>query len=134
MVATAGRKAPARKAPQADRAGGLSFTGSMGQAGNSRALRVEAAFFKAAPEFAAAEGKVRVDLIGPGKALVSIDVEPPAGEDPVIGAWLSFLARDMQANPQRMASLGEAEATALQDLVKGVTVRDDETIPDDVTF
>jgi hypothetical protein len=134
MAAIAGRKAPARKAQMTDRTGGLSFTGSMGKAGNSRAFRIEAAFFKAAPEFAAAERKVRVDLIGPGKALVSIDVEPPTGEDPVIGAWLSFLARDMQDNPQRMASLTEAEATALEDLVKGVTVRDDEIIPDDVTF
>jgi hypothetical protein len=120
MVAIAGRKAPARKAQKSDRTGGLSFTGSMG--------------FKAAPEFAAAERKVRVDLIGPGKALVSIDVETPAGDDPVIGAWLSFLARDMRDNPQRMASLSEAEATALQELVKGVTVRDDDIIPDDVTI
>jgi hypothetical protein len=134
MVAIAGRKAPARKAQKSDRNSGLSFTGSMGRAGNSRAFRIEAAFFKAAPEFAAAERKVRVDLIGPGKALVSIDVETPAGDDPVIGAWLSFLARDMRDNPQRMASLSEAEATALQELVKGVTVRDDDIIPDDVTI
>jgi hypothetical protein len=33
-----------------------------------------------------------------------------------------------------MASLSEAEATALQELVKGVTVRDDDIIPDDVTI
>jgi hypothetical protein len=126
-TATRGPRAASREA-------GVSFTGSMGRAGNSRAFRVEAAFFKAAPEFAAAEKKIRVDLIGPGKALVSVDVEPAAGDDPVIGAWLSFLARDMRDNPQRMTSLSEAEATALEDLVKGVEVRDDETIPDDVTF
>jgi hypothetical protein len=40
----------------------------------------------------------------------------------------------MQDNPQRMTSLSEAEAATLEELVKGVKVRDDETIPDDVTF
>jgi antitoxin PrlF len=133
-VANLRSKPPARSPRTTSRKAGVSFTGSMGRAGNSRAFRIEAAFFKAAPEFAAAEKKVRVDLIGPGKALVSVDVEPAAGEDPVIGAWLSFLARDMQDNPQRMTSLSEAEAATLEELVKGVKVRDDETIPDDVTF
>ncbi|PWS38949.1 hypothetical protein DFH01_06805 [Falsiroseomonas bella] len=133
-MATPRSNAPARSPRTSSRKAGVSFTGSMGRAGNSRAFRIEAAFFKAAPEFAAAEKKVRVDLIGPGKALVSVDVEPEAGEDPVIGAWLSFLARDMRDNPQRMTSLSETEATALEALVRGVKVRDDETIPDDVTF
>lgn len=133
-MATPRSKTSTRSPRATSREAGISFTGSMGRAGNSRAFRIEAAFFKAAPEFAAAERKIRVDLIGPGKALVSVEVEPAAGDDPVIGAWLSFLARDMRDNPQRMTSLSEAEATALEDLVKGVEVRDDETIPDDVTF
>ncbi len=85
-----------RAALDASREAGVSFTGSMGRAGNSRAFRIEAAFFEAAPEFAAAESRIRVDPIGPGKALVSVDVEPAAGEDPVIGASPNVLARDMR--------------------------------------
>ncbi len=134
MVSAVGRKTSVRKAASTGGIGGLTFTGSMGQAGNSRAFRIEKAFFKAAPEFAAPDKKVRVDLIGPGRVLVSVDVDPPTGDDPVIGAWLSFLARNMQDNPQRLASLSEVDAVALQDLVKGVVVHDDETLPDDVTF
>jgi hypothetical protein len=33
-----------------------------------------------------------------------------------------------------MVSLSEMEAMAVEDLVKGVTVRDDEVLPDEVTF
>jgi len=61
-------------------------------------------------------------------------IPPPQAEASVIDAWLRFLARDMQDNPRRMASLDEAEALALADLVKGVRVRDDEVLPDEVTF
>lgn len=61
-------------------------------------------------------------------------IPPPEAEASVIDAWLRFLARDMQDNPRRMASLDEVEAVALAELVKGVTVRDDEVLPDEVTF
>ena len=58
---------------------------------------------------------------------------PPA-EPAVIAAWLRLLASDMRENPHRMTSLTEAEAVALDELVKGVAVHDDEVLPDDVTF
>jgi hypothetical protein len=61
-------------------------------------------------------------------------IPPPEAEASVIDAWLRFLARDMEDHPRRMASLDEAEAAALAELVRGVTVRDDEVLPDEVTF
>lgn len=59
---------------------------------------------------------------------------PTQAEASVIDAWLRFLARDMEDHPRRMASLDETEAAALAELVRGVTVRDDEVLPDEVTF
>jgi hypothetical protein len=40
----------------------------------------------------------------------------------------------MDDNPSRLVTIGEAEATALEDLVKGVKVLDGDALPDDVTF
>ncbi len=114
--------------------GPRSFSGSRATAGNSAGFRVEKAFFKAAPEFDA-PGAVRVDLIGPGKALLSVEPPRPAEEgDPVIGAWLSFIEADIATNPGRLRPFAEEGLAALEKLVEGVVVRDDDVIPDDVTF
>jgi hypothetical protein len=59
---------------------------------------------------------------------------PPPEDDPAAVAWLEFLAHDMDDNPSRLVTIGEAEATALEDLVKGVKVLDGDALPDDVTF
>jgi hypothetical protein len=132
-VAAASRKAGHGRR---GRAGGSprSFSGSRATAGNSAGFRVEKAFFKAAPEFDA-PGAVRVDLIGPGKALLSVEPPRPAEEgDPVIGAWLSFIEADIATNPGRLRPFAEEGLAALEKLVEGVVVRDDDVIPDDVTF
>lgn len=59
---------------------------------------------------------------------------PPPEDDPATVAWLELLASDMDDNPSRLVAIGEAEATALEDLVKGVKVLDGDALPDDVTF
>lgn len=59
---------------------------------------------------------------------------PPTEDDPATVAWLRFLARDIEENPSRLVAIGEAEATALEDLVKDVKVLDSDALPDDVTF
>ena len=59
---------------------------------------------------------------------------PPTEDVEATAAWLRFLARARENNPWRMISLIEAEAVALEDLVKGVTVRDDDILTDGVTF
>jgi antitoxin PrlF len=112
-----------------------SFSGSIATTGNSRGLRREKAFFVAAPEFGTTGSAIRADVIGPGTVLIRIDTFPEeATEDPVIAAWLSFLDADMTAHPERLVSFQERELSALEALVTGVIVDDDETLPDDVTF
>jgi hypothetical protein len=59
---------------------------------------------------------------------------PPPEDDLATVAWLEFLARDMEDNPSRLIAIGEAEATSLEDLVKGVEVLDSDALPDNVTF
>ncbi len=109
-----------------------SFSGSVATTGNSSGLRIEKSFFKAAPEFATKGSKVHLDIIGPGRVLVSIDSPIPVDgdADPMIGAWLSFLERE----PERLIPAGEAELAALVRLVAHVSADDNEAIPDDVTF
>ena len=110
------------------------FSAARASAGNSEGIRIEKAFFRAAPEFNTAS-VVTVDLIGPGKALISVDPVPGKAEgDPVIGAWLSFIERDIEENPGRLTPFAERDLTALEKLVEGVVVGDGEDLPDDVTF
>jgi len=110
------------------------FSAARAAAGNSSGIRIEKAFFRAAPEFETANA-VTVDLIGPGRALISVDpmLEGTEG-DPVIGAWLSFIERDIKENPGRLAPFSERELTALEKLVEDVVVSDSEVLPEDVTF
>lgn len=59
---------------------------------------------------------------------------PPPKDVPATVAWLRFLASDIEDNPSRLVAIDEAEATALEDLVKDVKVLDSDALPDDVTF
>ena len=113
-----------------------SFSGSVATTGNSRGLRLETAFFRAAPEFSTAGSAIRADLIGPGTFLVRIDAAQQQQEatDPVIGAWLSFIDEDIRSNPGRLVSFKEEELSALERLVTNVSVDDDYELPEDVTF
>jgi antitoxin PrlF len=112
----------------------MSFRGALTTSGNSHAIRFEAALAKAAPEFAAKSGDVRIELLGAGAALVLLNEAPPAGDDPMVEAWLRFIERDVIQHPERLHAVTEAEAQDLERLVEGVVVRDDETLPDDVTI
>jgi hypothetical protein len=116
--------------------GSRSFSGSVATTGNSRGLRLEKAFFQAAPEFGTAGSAIRADLIGPGTVLIRTDVPAAAIEesDPIIGAWLGFIDADIQANPGRLVPLRETDLTEMKKLVESVSVSDGDVIPDDVTF
>jgi hypothetical protein len=124
------------KTPKRPSDGLRSFAGSVATTGNSRGLRLEKAFFQAAPEFGTTGSPIRADLIGPGTILIRMDVPSPAMDehDPVIGAWLSFIDADVQANPGRLVPLKKADLAGLEKLVEGVVVSDEDVIPDDVTF
>ena len=128
---------PARTVADKGRGGGVrSFSGSTATAGNSRAMRFEAAFYKAAPEFHQPGSAIRADVIGPGTVLVRLDAAAPEENavDPVIGAWLSFIDGDIGSNPGRLAPLTEGEAAGLEALVEGVEVEDGYVLPEDVAF
>ncbi len=119
-----------------NRGGPRSFSGSVARTGNSRGLRLEKAFFQAAPEFGAAGSAIRAELIGPGTVLIRMDAPAAMIEesDPIIGAWLSFIDADIQANPGRLVSFNETDLSVLEKLVEGVLASDEDVIPDDVTF
>ena len=115
------------------------FKGSITTTGRSEALRLDKALFKAHPEFRQ-KAKIRAHVIGPGTMLVTLDPDTPAPEvetmerDPVVSAYLAFLARDMTAHPERLQPFTEDELARLETLTGDVTVSDDDAIPDDVTL
>lgn len=118
----------------------VEFKGSITTTGRSEALRLDKALFKAHPEFRQ-RAKIRAHVLGPGSLLVTLDepdTETGAGDmierDPVVAAYLSFLERDMTEHPERLLPFTEADVTRLQALTAGVSVSDDEVIPDDVSL
>ena len=114
-----------------------SFGGAITTTGRSGALRLDKAFFSSHPEFRV-RAKLRVHHIGLGQALVSVEEAPEAAEveapDPVVSAYLAFLEKDMATNPGALTPFTSAELDTLTDRLKGVTVSDDDILPDDVSF
>ena len=111
------------------------YTGTITTTGKSEAIRLEKALFKSHPEFAQ-KSKVHAHVIGPGTMLVSVAGEATAapGPDPVVAAFLSFLATDVSRSPGRVKQLSATRVKRARALTKGVKVRDDEALPDDVTL
>jgi hypothetical protein len=114
------------------------FTGAITTTGRSGALRLEKSFFQAYPEFRL-KAKRRVHHIGPGQLLISVEDGPKAAveeeaHDPIVSAYLAFLEKDMAANPASLSPFTNAELDKLTDLLKGVSVIDEDVLPDDVTF
>ena len=101
-----------------------SFSGKSTSIGNSKGFRFDAALFKANPEFF---GEVRGTVLAPGQMLVSV---VPAGEapqdldgdesNPVMQAFLSFLAGQMTAHPELIEPVTEAQMAHIAALVEGV--------------
>jgi antitoxin PrlF len=113
-----------------------SFTGKITTTGKSEAIRLEKALFRAHPEFRQ-KATVRASVIAPGQLLVSVIEEEPAGagladDDPVVGAFVSFLAEDIGRQPGRVAPLSTSRIERAVELTADVPVDDDEPIPDDV--
>lgn len=52
-------------------------------------------------------------------------------EDPVLGNFLGFLARDIASHPERLQGLDTGHVQRLQSLVGGVEVGLDAALPDD---
>lgn len=114
----------------------VSFGGSVTTTGKSEAFRLDKAFFRAHPEFAQ-RARVRAQIVSAGHVLVSVadpSDETPDSVDPVVTAYLSALQADMIERPLQLSPFTAAEADAVLDLVSGVTLSDNEVLPDDVTF
>jgi len=94
----------ARKAKHRPPKDAPGYRGKQAKTGNSLGLRFDKALFQSHPEFL---GDVRAHVIAPGRMLVV--AESPArsepAQDPVIAAFLAFLAKDMAAGPQQIRSL-----------------------------
>ncbi len=111
---------------------GEKFSGRTTVAGNSKALRIDAAFFRAHPEFDTG-ADIKVQLLGPGQALVSVakaakwalrDVARQDEPDPVERAFLGLLERDMAAHPERLEPLSAKLFATAKRLTRGVKVGD----------
>jgi len=103
--------------------------------GNSEAIRLSKSLFRAHPEFRQGHA-VTATVIAPGQMLVSIADESVAGtdEDPIIDAFLGFLANDMERHPERLERLSTDSMVRAAELTAGIVVDDDEIFPNDVTI
>ena len=60
--------------------------------------------------------------VRPGGEVVLTRVDPSGSEDPVLGKFLGFLARDMAQHPERLQSVDVAFVQRLQSLVGDVAM------------
>src|SRR2546421_8492728 len=84
------------------------YRGKKAKTGNSLGIRFDKALFQSHPEFS---GEVRAHVIAPGRMLVVAEpLTKSLGRegDPVMEAFLSFLATDMAGSPQQIKPLEAA--------------------------
>jgi len=116
-----------KEAPRKDPAG---YQGKQARTGNSLGLRFEKALFQSHPEFC---GGVRAHVFAPGRMLVV--AEPVAKSrrdaDPVMEAFLSFLAADIANRPQQIKPLDRSLAARIGDLTGHLRVDPNEDLGDE---
>jgi antitoxin PrlF len=105
----------------------VSYKGKITTTGTSEAIRLEKDLFRQHLEFKQA-AEVKADVIAPGKMLISVieTLESDNGEDPVIGAFLAFLEKDMSTTPGSITELNDDTIARAKRLTTGVMVDDDE--------
>lgn len=69
--------------------------------------------------------------IRPNGEVVLTRVEPSEGDDPVLGRFLGFLARDIASHPERLQAMDADFVKRLQSLVGGVEADLDATLSAD---
>jgi antitoxin PrlF len=113
----------------------MTYSGRAARSGNSQAMAFEKALFRAHPEFA--EGRLEADYIGPGHLLIRAlpnDESAPPEDDPILGAYLAFVERDMAAHPERIQPLSADLLARAHELVGHIEVDLNEDLGDDVTL
>jgi hypothetical protein len=103
------------------------------QAKNSLGPRFAKALFQSHPEFS---GEVRAHVIAPGRMLVVAEPAAKSGRhtDPVMEAFLSFLAEDMVRPPRQIKSLDGGLVKRIKALVGHLPVNQDEDLGDEPTL
>jgi hypothetical protein len=104
------------------------YRGKRTRTGNSTGFRFDSALFKSHPEFS---GEVKAHVIAPGRMLVSVAEPIMERRDPVMEAFLAFLAHDMAAAPEGIRPMSKKRAGRIDRLVKDVAVKVDEDLGDE---
>jgi antitoxin PrlF len=101
------------------------YAGKVTRVGNSKGIRLDAAFFKAHPEFG---GEVQATVLGEGQVLLSAKAKRRTRRrsddtlDPVMASFLGFLERQMRAHPERIRALDAKLLAEIGQLVQGVEI------------
>lgn len=107
------------------------YRGKQAKTGNSLGFRLDSAFFKSHREFN--DRDVKVTVIAPGRALISVDL--PSGsaqtEDPLVGAYLAFLAKEITCNPKTIQPLSASLLRRVRALTKGIKPDPQEDLGDE---
>ncbi len=101
----------------------MPYKGRFTRSGNSKSYAFESALFRSHPEFDSRN--VEAEYIGPGVLLVrAVDAgdKPGPGEDPVVGAFLAFVERDMIEHPDSIQPLSADLLDRAQRLVGKMVV------------
>ncbi len=110
------------------------YNGSITTTGRSEAIRLDKDLFKQHPEFQQ-KAKVQASVIAPGQMLISLlDNVASNDEDPIVMAFLSFIAQDMLKSPDRIIPLSDELLQNMSVLTQGVEVFDEEVLPDEISF
>ena len=102
------------------------YSGKVTPVGNSKSIRIDAAFFKVHPEFS---GDVRVTVLADGQVLLSannpVSRRPKKEEiDPVMLGFLSFLEKQMAEHPDLIEPADRDQLARIGKLVEGVKTDD----------
>jgi antitoxin PrlF len=110
------------------------YKGVVTTTGNSEAIRFEKVLFRAHPEFGQGRSVVAT-VIAPGQLLLSANpVDEVEAEDPILGAFLAYLANDVLARPEMLTPLSSSTVPRAAELTEDIEVDDDEVFPDDLTI
>ena len=100
------------------------YYGKVTPVGNSKGIRLDAAFFKAHPEFT---GEVRATVLADGQVLLSARPARRAAKrdddnDPVLLGFLRFLEEQMTRHPELIEPADRQQLARIGKLVSGVKV------------
>ncbi len=98
------------------------YQGKVTPVGNSKGIRLDAAFFKAHPEF---DGEVQATVLADGQVLLSAKSKGRRAAkhneiDPVILGFLQFLEKQMTEHPELIELADRKQLKRIGKLVAGV--------------